>query len=281
MSKILLVVDNSNIYVQTKHNYGFNARFSYSKFLEKFCRNDDIVAKQITGSKPPANNEFWSKMMQEGWEVFTYERKPSFKRILSFNSGTKEKGVDTSIVANATEVLITLKPDILFLFSGDLDMIPLVEIAKKHSCAVTLWTYRESSSFNLERACDSVFYINDHKQNLIYYQLSPGIIETYSEYKEREVCDEWEAYKEQRKCDGRVAYEKQIALDERKGLEEQETLEKQLWLEQVMAHARKKSLEKQALREERTQQVFKVIEWVIPIGLAIAGTILGSKYIKK
>ena len=136
MSKILLVVDNSNIYVQTKMNYGPNARFSYPNFLEDFCGNDDIVAKQITGSKPPANDAFWEKMKRDKWDVFTHKLKEFYDEE-DDEIKRKEKIVDTSIVANALEALIDLKPDTLLLFSGDLDMMPLVDVAKKRSCNVS------------------------------------------------------------------------------------------------------------------------------------------------
>jgi len=179
MAEVLIVVDNSNIHVQTKESFGYGARFSYSSFEKQFHESDNFVAKQITGSTPPAQDTFWNRMRRDGYEVITYERKQ--KRY----GGTTEKSVDTAIVARATEAIILLKPEILVLFSGDFDMRPLVEMAKKHSCVVHLWTYKESSSPDLEKECYKVFYIEDHKLDLIFYQICGGETETYAEFQER------------------------------------------------------------------------------------------------
>lgn len=179
MSKILLVVDNSNIHVTAKEKHGQDARFSYEKFEKEFYSKDSFVAKQITGSTPPSTDAFWGYMERNGYKVITYER----KRDLFGKS--KEKGVDTAIGIRATEAIIDLEPEILVLFSGDLDMKPLVEIAKERSCIIHLWSFRESSSSDLEKECDKIFYIDEYESILIYFQNRQGHIESYAEHNER------------------------------------------------------------------------------------------------
>jgi len=248
MSRILIVVDNSNIYVQTKKNYGLSARFGYQVFLEKFCSNDDIVAKQITGSKPPVNNDFWTKMRLVGWDVFLCEHKHDH------NGGRREKGADTSIVLNAAKAIMTSNIDTLILFSGDLDMMPLVQIAKEFNCAVNLWTYSESSSYDLEEACDNVFYINDHKQDLIYHQIGPGVTETYAEHYEQVACDEWEAYVE---------------------------LKNKREFERLSKHEMQELARKKQSEQEKTATIWKTVgEWTFVAGLAAVAVMLSRRFIK-
>jgi len=197
MPRILLVVDNSNIQVQIIKTFDHNARLSYYKLEKYFYDNDCFIAKQITGSTPPANDYFWERKKREGWETFACEKKSDF------NGGKREKCVDTTIVGRATDAINNLKPDVLVLFSGDYDMKPLVEIAKEHSCVVHLWTFRESSSNELMDECDCVYFIDDYINDLIYFQIGQDCTETYAEHTERLAreerirSEEWKARRKQ------------------------------------------------------------------------------------
>jgi len=165
MRKILLAVDNSNIYVPTKEIFGHDARFSYANFEKKTYSLDTFVVKLLTGSTPPSNDAFWSRMEQNGYEVVTYEQKQVFSE---GRLRKKEKSADTDLCVRATEAIIDHKPDVLVLCSGDLDMLPLVKMAKKYSCVVHLWTFRKSSASDLEKECDKVFYIDDDENEDLF-----------------------------------------------------------------------------------------------------------------
>ena len=163
MRKILLMVDNSNVHISTMKNFGSRARFSYTNF-ERLYIKDKFISKQIICSTPPRLDGFWDKMKKSGYKVITYER------IQTYDGRTEEKGVDTGIVARGTELIINEKPDILLLLSGDLDMKPLVRMAKKYSCDTVLWTYKESVSPDLENECDETFFIDDYAEELIFFR---------------------------------------------------------------------------------------------------------------
>ena len=45
MGNVLLLIDNSNIYVGGKKKYDVNARFSYSK-LESACAGNDVIVEK-------------------------------------------------------------------------------------------------------------------------------------------------------------------------------------------------------------------------------------------
>lgn len=89
MGKILILVDNSNVFISGKEVYDDETvRFSYSAF-ERICTGeDDIIEKHLASSVPPSSDAFWRKMENAGYHVHTYERQSAgYKR-------TKGKGVD-------------------------------------------------------------------------------------------------------------------------------------------------------------------------------------------
>ena len=179
MRTVLLVVDNSNVHVHMYKTYGPDARFSYLTFEKLFYGNDKIVSKHMIGSSPPYIYGFWNYMRQNGYEVSVYERKRDK------NGRSYEKAVDTAIVAKAVEAIINHRPDEMVLLSGDLDMSPLVEMAKRYSCYVTMWAFYQSSSSQLEKDCDEVYFIDDYLDELIYFQDRGGAVETYGQRQSR------------------------------------------------------------------------------------------------
>ncbi len=82
MGTVLLLIDNSNIFISGKEKYGDpSARFSYSYF-EKICAgNDTIVKKIIAGSTPPSNDRFWTQMEEKDYVLC--KRKPGTSEIRS------------------------------------------------------------------------------------------------------------------------------------------------------------------------------------------------------
>lgn len=62
MGKILILVDNSNVFISGKEVYDDETvRFSYSAF-ERICAGeDDIIEKHLAGSVPPSSDAFGVK----------------------------------------------------------------------------------------------------------------------------------------------------------------------------------------------------------------------------
>jgi len=286
LSRILLVVDNSNVYVPTMKIFGPDARFSYERFEKRFFGDDYFVAKQMTGSTPPAVDTFWDKMKRDGYEVHTCERKSNY------NGGSREKGVDTAIVTRATECIINSRPDVLALISGDLDMKPLVEMARKYSCTVNLWTFHESSSSALEKECDNIHYIDDYVEELIYCKDRQGNKESLTERAERKAREaqierekqEQMAFEEQE----RKALEKQKRLvhkeQERKALEKQEQLACEIRARMAREKQDRIAHEKKIGYEIKIEKRKKAVRWVLGgIGVAVTDliTAFGWESVKK
>ena len=182
LSSAILFADSSNIHIETMKIFGGSARFSYKNFEKLYYGNDIFVEKHITGSisTPHATDVFWNRMRQNGYTVRTYERRKHYGK-----SGSKEKVVDTSIVARGAQSITKHNPDIVVLLSGDLDMLPLAEIAREDNCEVHTWSFSASLSHELERASDEVFYIDDYLNELIFFQYADGNIETLEERNSR------------------------------------------------------------------------------------------------
>ena len=114
----LLLIDNSNIFIEIKNLVGSEGRFDYDKFVKNHI-NSNNQKKILVGSTPPKSDAFWSTMKNKGFEVYTYERKSN-----------GEKAVDSKIIAKGVSYIVQQEdPATLNLLSGDFDMFPLIEEA--------------------------------------------------------------------------------------------------------------------------------------------------------
>lgn len=185
MGKILILVDNSNVFISGKEVYDDETvRFSYSAF-ERICAGeDDIIEKHLAGSVPPSSDAFWRKMENAGYHVHTYERQSAgYGR-------TKEKGVDMILGLRGVLAIYRLKPDRVVLLSGDCDFMPLAKLRddmKEEGSTFTLdvWSFEDSLSSELSKVADRTFYIDDYEDKLIYFQSADGHTESFTEHADR------------------------------------------------------------------------------------------------
>ena len=183
MGTVVLLIDNSNIFVSGKEKYGdASARFSYSEF-EKICaQNDAIVEKHIAGSTPPSNDKFWTRMEENGYKVHTYERVPAGY------GHKKEKGVDMILGMQGTRAIERLKPSRVVLLTGDGDFVPIAKLRDDirtengDSFILDVWAFSNSMSPELERVSDHVFKIDDFQEKLIYFQSQDNRVESFNEH---------------------------------------------------------------------------------------------------
>ncbi len=195
MGTVLLLIDNSNIFISGREKYGdASARFSYSEF-EKICEGDDtIVEKHIAGSTPPSSDKFWTRMKNDGYKVHTYER------VSAGYGHTKEKGVDMILGLQGTRAIEKFKPDRVVLLTGDADFIPIANLRdeiraeKGDSFILHVWAFSNSMSPELERVSDKVFKIDDYQEDLIFFQDKDNHTELFNEHYTR-IAEEKEAEK--------------------------------------------------------------------------------------
>ena len=173
----LLLIDNSNIFIEVKNIVGQDGRFDYDKFVKNYT-NFKNQKKILVGSTPPKSDGFWSTMKSKGFDVYTYERKLN-----------GEKAVDSKIIAKGVSFIVQQDHSAtLNLLSGDFDMFPLIEEALEKNWIVNLWSWKDSlSNEYLDAKEITIKYLDDVAEDLIYFNRD---IDGYYEkeyLKEREI----------------------------------------------------------------------------------------------
>ena len=154
----LLLIDNSNIFIEVKNLVGQDGRFDYDKFVKNYI-NSKNQKKILVGSTPPKSDGFWSTMKSKGFEVHTYERKLN-----------GEKAVDTGIVTEGAFYIAQQEcPGILNILSGDFDMFPLIKKAIEQNWQIVLWSWKDSlSNEYLDVKEITIKYLDDVAEDLIF-----------------------------------------------------------------------------------------------------------------
>lgn len=173
----LLLIDNSNIFIEVKNLVGQDGRFDYDKFVKNYI-NFKNQKKILVGSTPPKSDEFWSTMRNKGFDVYTYERKQN-----------GEKAVDSKIIAKGVSFIVQQNHSATVnLLSGDFDMFPLIEEALEKNWRVNLWSWKDSlSNEYLDIKEIAIKYLDYVAEDLIYFNRD---IDGYYEkeyLKEREI----------------------------------------------------------------------------------------------
>ena len=163
MDKCVIIVDNSNIWIEGKKHSARQKgaskkedsswRIDFGKLLSVIADNNEIYKAIFVGSEPPKNDSIWNAAKIKGFEVKTYKR----------NIANKEKAVDTELAVQGTEIICTApEPCILKLLSGDSDFIPLINIASKRNWKPEIWAFSNALNEHGEmaKAADSVKYLD-------------------------------------------------------------------------------------------------------------------------
>lgn len=173
----LLLIDNSNIFIEVKNLVGQDGRFDYDKFVKNYT-NFKNQKKILVGSTPPRSDDFWSTMRSKGFEVHTYERKLN-----------GEKAVDTGIVTEGAFYIAQQEcPGILNILSGDFDMFPLIKKAIEQNWQIVLWSWKDSlSNEYLDVKEITIKYLDDVAEDLIYFNRDNDGYYEKEYFREREI----------------------------------------------------------------------------------------------
>lgn len=151
-TKVVIVVDNSNIFIEGKkfsarQKESANSRFiacgpqdpswriDFGALLHEVASGRTVVAAILVGSRPPQNDSVWDMAKNAGFTVTVHDR----------GSAGSEKAVDTELVAQGTEIICTASETMdLVILSGDRDFLPLVTMAQKRGWSVEMWAFKNS-----------------------------------------------------------------------------------------------------------------------------------------
>jgi uncharacterized LabA/DUF88 family protein len=171
VQRCVILVDNSNVFIGgQKHSalikglsddegaHGSPCDHTWRIDFEhlRACLADDreVEAAIMVGSHAPHHDACWDPARAAGFEVISHERRP----------GHGEKAVDTELVARGTEIISrAAAPGVLVLCSGDLDYLPLVDVAHRHGWTVEMVAFRASFDPDGEmvHAVDRVRHLDD------------------------------------------------------------------------------------------------------------------------
>ena len=297
----LLLIDNSNIFIEVKNLVGQDGRFDYDKFVKNYI-NSKNQKKILVGSTPPKSDGFWSTMKSKGFEVHTYERKLN-----------GEKAVDTGIVTEGAFYIAQQEcPGILNILSGDFDMFPLIKKAIEQNWQIVLWSWKDSlSNEYLDVKEITIKYLDDVAEDLIYFNRD---IDGYYEkeyFREREIRlareKQEREFNQAKQCAknkiSRLCYiDKNIYLEQIDGLVNFEQISeinsivsaaksedlklKNEAIEKEAEQGRQKEEQKKLDKEAKKQEIKEIIKenrgWIATVAVTVAGFIAyTNKNIKK
>lgn len=161
MNECVIIVDNSNIWIEGmkysanlqgitslngKEPCDYSWRVDFGKLLNEVSQGMTIRKAILVGSRPPQNDSLWNVAKRKGFEVIVRDR----------NSSNKEKGVDTELVAQGTQLVCTTEPAVLKILSGDADFKPLVDIANGQGWNTEMWAFTSSISATMGTSVSQV-----------------------------------------------------------------------------------------------------------------------------
>ena len=178
-SKVVVVVDNSNVYIEgqkfsakmkdivrqnhtDKEPKDRSWRIDFGKLLVAVSNGRTVEHAVLVGSTPPQSDTVWQAAQDSGFTVTVHKR----------NSMNAEKAVDTELVAQATEIICTTTEVMdLAILSGDRDFIPLVSVAHRRHWTVEMWAFKNAYNPTGQMAMevDSIKPLDDIFQEISIY----------------------------------------------------------------------------------------------------------------
>ncbi len=172
-------VDNSNVFIEGQRvsaiskgmaldaydamkngTLDYSYRMDFGKLYEFLLGHDSsqVGRAVLFGSRPPANDSFWSMPRRAGFEVKLEDR----------NVSNKEKKIDTGIVAAMMRDAYTKtnkETDVLTLVSGDGDYVPAVQQLKDDGfeVKVAFWSH---ASRELKAVCSEFISLDSYLSHL-------------------------------------------------------------------------------------------------------------------
>lgn len=178
MDRCVILVDNSNIFIGGRqlsavelmeNNEAVSEkkgkptdpawRVDFGALIDVLADGRKVERALLVGSRPPFADAVWAAAEKEGFEVIVHDR----------NNQGKEKAIDTELVARGTEIVcLAEEPMVLVIASGDMDLLPLINLAKEYGWRVELCAFSNSYSSGSElcTSCDLVRPLDEYFDQL-------------------------------------------------------------------------------------------------------------------
>ncbi len=173
----LIYLDNSNLWIEGKKvsavqkgraldvweatdtkTFDNDFKLDFGQALA-IANHAPIRVARFYGSRPPEADSVWKAAELSGFDLI----------ILNRNQRNKEKGVDSTMVMNITEDMLTIaeQGDVFIIMAGDADYLPVVNNvkAKGFEVHVLFWDH---ASAELKKAADNFLSLNGYLHQLQY-----------------------------------------------------------------------------------------------------------------
>jgi len=155
--RVGVFIDVENLYHSAKNLFG--ARVNFKQVLKDVVRNRKLiraiayVIRTETGEEKP----FFQALTRLGIETKVKD--------LQVYGPFKKADWDVGITVDAIKISPSL--DVVLLFSGDGDFVPLVEYLKNHGKQVEVVAFSKSTSSKLKEVADDFFDIGKSRKYLL------------------------------------------------------------------------------------------------------------------
>ncbi len=149
--RVAVLIDTQNMYHSAKHIHG--ARLAFGKVVDAVANGRPVVRAIAYVAKSKAGDEqsFFEALTDMGIEL-------KVKDVQEFASGEKKADWDVGMAIDA--VKLAEKVDVITLFTGDGDFVPLVEYLHGHGVIVEVAAFAESTNAKLKEVADRFFDIS-------------------------------------------------------------------------------------------------------------------------
>jgi uncharacterized LabA/DUF88 family protein len=157
--RVGVLVDIQNLYYSAKVIY--KKKVNFGQILKESVGNRKLIRAIAYGIKTLEGQEdkFFEALEKQGFEVKT-------KDLQIFPGGAKKGDWDVGITVDAIKLSKSL--DVIILFSGDGDYIPLVEYLQSTTgCRVEGVAFLESTSNKLVEKLDKFINISENKRRFL------------------------------------------------------------------------------------------------------------------
>lgn len=149
--RVAVLIDTQNMYHSAKHIHG--ARLAFGKVVDAVANGRPVVRAIAYVAKSKAGDEqsFFEALTDMGIEL-------KVKDVQEFASGEKKADWDVGMAVDA--VKLGEKVDVIILFTGDGDFVPLVEYLHGRGVIVEVAAFAESTNAKLKEVADRFFDIS-------------------------------------------------------------------------------------------------------------------------
>jgi uncharacterized LabA/DUF88 family protein len=165
--RVVVFWDYSNFDIALRgveRGYPSQLKFDYTGFIDRLVGDCCLVKVYFVCSIAPGEEYAPLHRFFESVDYFPYFYVKTFVRVATTSGGTAEKQVDTYLASQIVALAYENAYDEAIVISGDIDLLPAIEIAQQKGKVVTVVAGGKSLSSELKRRADRFVLIDGPRQ---------------------------------------------------------------------------------------------------------------------